>query len=32
MPTSIFTSWGGDAAVFQSSQATQVVLLVAASP
>ncbi|UBM10983.1 efflux RND transporter permease subunit [Cupriavidus metallidurans] len=30
MPTSIFTSWGGDAAVFQSSQATQVVLLVAA--
>ncbi|SPC10247.1 efflux RND transporter permease subunit [Cupriavidus taiwanensis] len=30
MPTSIFTSWGGDAAVFQSSQATQIVLLVAA--
>ena len=30
MPTSIFTSWGGDAAVFQSSQATQVLLLVAA--
>ncbi|WP_066734937.1 efflux RND transporter permease subunit [Cupriavidus sp. D384] len=30
MPSSIFTSWGGDAAVFQSSQATQVVLLVAA--
>ena len=30
MPASIFTSWGGDAAVFQSSQATQVVLLVAA--
>ncbi|QET03195.1 efflux RND transporter permease subunit [Cupriavidus pauculus] len=30
MPSSIFTSWGGDAAVFQSSQATQIVLLVAA--
>ncbi|WP_454765446.1 efflux RND transporter permease subunit [Cupriavidus campinensis] len=30
MPTAIFTSWGGDAAVFQSSQATQVILLVAA--
>ena len=30
MPTAIFTSWGGDAAVFQSSQATQVLLLVAA--
>ncbi|WP_455285056.1 efflux RND transporter permease subunit [Cupriavidus necator] len=30
MPTSIFTSWGGDAAVFQSSQTTQIVLLVAA--
>ncbi|QOT76490.1 efflux RND transporter permease subunit [Cupriavidus basilensis] len=30
MPGSIFTSWGGDAAVFQSSQATQVLLLVAA--
>ncbi|CAG9173682.1 Multidrug resistance protein MdtC [Cupriavidus laharis] len=30
MPTAIFTSWGGDAAVFQSSQATQIVLLVAA--
>ncbi|MGO4765492.1 efflux RND transporter permease subunit [Cupriavidus sp. 2KB_3] len=30
MPSAIFTSWGGDAAVFQSSQATQVVLLVAA--
>ncbi|WP_042883619.1 efflux RND transporter permease subunit [Cupriavidus necator] len=30
MPTSIFTNWGGDAAVFQSSQATQIVLLVAA--
>lgn len=30
MPSSIFTSWGGDAAVFQSSQATQVLLLVAA--
>ncbi|MDT6962289.1 efflux RND transporter permease subunit [Cupriavidus sp. SZY C1] len=30
MPASIFTSWGGDAAVFQSSQATQVVLLIAA--
>jgi HAE1 family hydrophobic/amphiphilic exporter-1 len=30
MPQSIFTSWGGDAAVFQSSQATQVVLLIAA--
>jgi len=30
MPGSIFTSWGGDAAVFQSSQATQIVLLVAA--
>ncbi|MWL88915.1 efflux RND transporter permease subunit [Cupriavidus sp. SW-Y-13] len=30
VPASIFTSWGGDAAVFQSSQATQVVLLVAA--
>jgi HAE1 family hydrophobic/amphiphilic exporter-1 len=31
MPTSIFTSWGGDAAVFQSSQATQIVLLEAAT-
>ncbi|UIF86223.1 efflux RND transporter permease subunit [Cupriavidus sp. UYPR2.512] len=30
MPSAIFTSWGGDAAVFQSSQATQIVLLVAA--
>ncbi|MCY1252330.1 Multidrug resistance protein MdtC [compost metagenome] len=30
MPSSIFTSWGGDAAVFQSSRATQIVLLVAA--
>ncbi|CAG9182350.1 efflux RND transporter permease subunit [Cupriavidus respiraculi] len=30
MPQAIFTSWGGDAAVFQSSQATQIVLLVAA--
>ncbi|NYH97434.1 efflux RND transporter permease subunit [Cupriavidus plantarum] len=30
MPNSIFPSWGGDAAVFQSSQATQIVLLVAA--
>ncbi|KAI3608317.1 RND efflux system, inner membrane transporter [Cupriavidus necator H850] len=30
MPSSIFTSWGGDAAVFQSSQTTQIVLLVAA--
>ncbi|TWG82512.1 HAE1 family hydrophobic/amphiphilic exporter-1, partial [Cupriavidus gilardii J11] len=30
MPQSIFTSWGGDAAVFQSSQSTQVILLIAA--
>ncbi len=30
MPQEIFTSWGGDAAVFQSSQATQVILLIAA--
>ncbi|SDD12955.1 hydrophobic/amphiphilic exporter-1, HAE1 family [Cupriavidus sp. YR651] len=30
MPSAIFTSWGGDAAVFQSSQSTQIVLLVAA--
>lgn len=30
MPQAIFTSWGGDAAVFQSSQATQIILIVAA--
>ena len=30
MPASIITSYGGDAAVFQSSQASQVILIVAA--
>ncbi|MBY4897725.1 efflux RND transporter permease subunit [Cupriavidus sp. AU9028] len=30
LPQTIFTNWGGDAAVFQSSQATQVILLIAA--
>ncbi|TMS56949.1 efflux RND transporter permease subunit [Imbroritus primus] len=30
MPASIITSYGGDAAVFQSSQATQIVLLIGA--
>jgi HAE1 family hydrophobic/amphiphilic exporter-1 len=29
-PVSILTSWGGDAAAFQSSQASQIVLIVAA--
>jgi HAE1 family hydrophobic/amphiphilic exporter-1 len=29
-PASILTSWGGDAAAFQSSQASQIVLIVAA--
>ena len=30
MPASILTSWGGDAAAFQSSQGSQVILIVAA--
>ncbi len=29
-PTSILTSWGGDAAAFQSSQGSQIILIVAA--
>ena len=30
LPISILTSWGGDAAAFQSSQASQIILIVAA--